>query len=85
MVEDWLLSQNASKLDDDTTTCINRGTGGLSTSDITAVSKAWSTGPEWTVGEGLGSDHLIITTTIKCEVPASHHRVRWSSFSAAVE
>ncbi len=40
LVEDWLLSQNASILNDGTATCVNRGTGGLSTPDITAVSNA---------------------------------------------
>ncbi len=39
------------------------------TPDITAVSNAWSTETEGTVGESLGSDHLPITTTIRCEVP----------------
>ncbi len=38
--EDWLISQNASILNDGTATCVNRGTGGLSTPDITAVSNA---------------------------------------------
>ncbi len=46
LVEDWLLSQNASILNDGTATCINRGAGGLSTPDITAVSNAFSTGTE---------------------------------------
>ncbi len=83
MVEDWLLSQNASILNDGIATCINRGTGG------------WSTGAEWTLGEDLGSDHLPITTTIGCEVPAasvSQRRARWNtsnvnwtSVSSAVE
>ncbi len=60
-----------------------------------AVSNAWSTGTEWTVGEDLGSDHLPITTTIRCEVPAASASQRgarwntmtvdWNSFSAAVE
>ncbi len=30
-VEDWLLSQNASILNDGTATCVNRGAGGLNT------------------------------------------------------
>ncbi len=64
-------SQNASILNDGAATFVNRGTGGLSTTDITAVSNAWSTGTEWTVGEDLGSDHLPITITIRCEVPAA--------------
>ncbi len=94
-VEDWLLSQNASILNDGTATCINRGTCGLSTPDITAVSNAWSTGTEWTVVEDLGSDHLPITTTIGCKEPAAsapHRRARWNmnnvdsnTFSTAVE
>ncbi len=77
LVEHWLLSQNASILNDCTATCVNRGTGGLSTAYITAASNAWSTGTEWVVGEDLGSDHLPITPSTRCEVPAalvSHHR-----------
>ncbi len=45
-VEAWLLSLNASILNDATATCVNRGTGGLSPPEITAVSNAWSTGTE---------------------------------------
>ncbi len=77
-----LLSQNASILNDGTAACVNWGTGGLSTPDITAVSNAWLTGTEWRVGEDLGSDHLPITTTIRCEVPAaslSQCRARWNT------
>ncbi len=77
LVEDWLLSQNASILNNGTATCVNRGTGGLSTLDVTTVSNACSTGTEWTVGEDHGSDHLSITPTIRCDVPAasaSQHR-----------
>ncbi len=68
---------------------------GLSTPDITSVSNAWSTGTEWTVGEDLGSDHLPITTTIRCEEPAASafqcrarwntRNVDWNAFSAGVE
>ncbi len=82
MVEDWLLSQNASILNDGTASCINRGTGGFSIPDITAVSNGWSTGTQWAVGEDLGSDHLPITTTIGCEVPAAsapQRRARWNA------
>ncbi len=46
LVEDWLRSYNASFLIEGTATCVNRGTSGLSTPDITAVSNAWSTGTE---------------------------------------
>ncbi len=46
LVEHWLLCQNASNLNHGTATCVNRGTGGLSTPDITVVSNAWSTGTE---------------------------------------
>ncbi len=67
LVEEWLLSQNASTFNDGTATCVNRRAGGLSMLNITAVSNAWSTGTEWTVSEDLGSDHLPITTTIRCE------------------
>ncbi len=71
LVEDLFLSQNASILNDGTATCVNWGTGGLSTPDITAVSNAWSTGTEWRVGENLDSDQLPITTTTRCKVPAA--------------
>ncbi len=74
---------------------INRDTDDLSTPDVTAISKAWLTGTEWTVGKDLGSDHLPFTTTIRCDVPAasaSYRRDRWNptnvdwnSFSTAVE
>ncbi len=57
LVDDWLLSEKASILNDGTATCVTRGTGSLSTPDITAASNAWSTGIEWTVSEDLGSDH----------------------------
>ncbi len=82
LVEDWLLSQNAIILNDGTPTCVNRGAGGLNKPDITVISNAWSTGAEWTVGEDLGSDHLPITTTIRCEVPVasvSQCRARWNA------
>ncbi len=46
LVEDLLLSQNASILNNGIAMCENWGTGGLSTPDITAVSNAWSTGTE---------------------------------------
>ncbi len=44
-----------------------------------------------TVGEDLGFDHLPMTTTIRCEVPAASasrwnaKNVDWNAFSAAVE
>ncbi len=81
-VENLFLYQNARILNDGIATCVNWGTGGLSTPDITAVSNAWSTGTEWTVGEDLGSDHLPITTTIRCEAPAasvSQCTARWNT------
>ncbi len=76
LIEDRLLPQNASILNDGTATCVNRGTGGLSTLDITAVSNALSPGTEWTVGKDLCSDHLPITTTISTQNLLEHKERR---------
>ncbi len=81
VVEEWFLSQNANIFHDGTATCINRCTGGLSTSDIIAANNAWPTGTEWTVGQNIGSNHLPKTTTIRCEVQvasASNRIARWN-------
>ncbi len=72
LVEDWLLSQNASILNDGTATCVNRGADGLST----PVRNAWSTGTEWMVGEDLDSDHLPIDNTEVSAASASHRKAR---------
>ncbi len=89
---DWLFSQNASILNDGTSTCVNRGPGGLSTPDNTVVSNVDIFAY---LALDLGSDHLPITPTIRCEVPAAPSSKRracwnirntdWNQFSAAVE
>ncbi len=81
-MENWLPYLNANTLNDGATTYFNRGTGGFSTPDITAVSNAWSTETECTVNEGLGCGHLPIITIIRCLVPAAsafYRRVRWNT------
>ncbi len=45
LVEGWLLSQNASILNDGTAMCVNRGTGGLSTPTLQPSAMPGQPGP----------------------------------------
>ena len=66
---DWMLENNLTCLNDGTPTRINRGTGGLSTSDITLVSDSLKNKVKWSVisETTMGADHSPIVCDIKTD------------------
>jgi len=59
MIIDWVLDNDLACLNDGSHTRVNRGTGGLSTPDITFVTPGLNTKSKWTTIEetDMGSDH----------------------------
>ena len=69
-IEDWLLNNNFSVVNDGSATRVNVGTGGKSAPDITLVHSSWLEKVEWSPTECMGSDHLPILVTIDCQIEA---------------
>lgn len=63
-IEDWCVDASLIALNDGSATRINPATGGLSAPDITLATADIAGGANWSTGEGMGSDHLPILTTI---------------------
>ena len=80
-VEDFMIEENLSVLNDGCATRINPGTGNGSTPDVTLVGKNWSGKTTWDLDEDLGgSDHLPIIISINAKVsvmPATMRPARW--------
>lgn len=84
-ITDWLLEQNLFCINDGSPTRINRGTGGLSTPDITCTTEGIKNSVKWTVihETTMGSDH----SPIVCEyrpggiqtISTTPMRSRWKS------
>ena len=64
-VVDWTLEKDLCICNNGDPTRINRGTGGLSSPDITIVSKNLEQHVTWTVDEDLGSDHSPIIIKVR--------------------
>ena len=81
---DWMLDNDLTCLNDGSPTRVNRGTGGLSTPDITFISRNLSTKVKWHVVEDtdMGSDHSPIVIEVSDAVPqtitSTPLRTRWS-------
>ena len=80
-----MLENNLQCLNDGTPTRINRGTGGLSTPDITFVSESLRNKAKWSVigDNSMGSDHSPVVCEIRTEgiqtISTTPMRTRWKS------
>ena len=81
-IEEWMADNDLLCANDGTRTSINRGTTGESSPDTFLVHTRWRSRAEWTVGECLGSDHLPMVITLRCEVglfPQAPKPARWKT------
>ena len=82
-LEDWLIENELTVLNDNSPTRINPATGGRSSPDITLCGSNWSYKTTWTTGEGMGkSDHSPIVTEMHSEVshnPVFKGQAKWKS------
>ena len=83
IITDWLLTNNFQVCNDGSATRVNRGTGGISSPDITLASSRWAAKCEWITTECLGSDHLPILLLIDCRMKTSkihpEEGLRWKT------
>ena len=94
-IEEWLADKILLCATDGSTTRVNRGTAGESTPDVFFVPAEWRKRTEWSVGEGLGSDHLPMLNSIRFTVSTFQQtpqqtrwktkEVNWADFTAAVK
>ena len=95
-VVDLVLANNLCCCNDGSPTRINRGTGGLSTPDVTLASSNLNNKITWTSIDDLGSDHMPIILEIMNEYTRRHVKGRrrkrwrrknadWGSFTQSVE
>ena len=75
-IEDWTIDVSLTTLNDGSATRINPATGGLSAPDITLATGDIARGATWETGEGMGSDHLPILTSIPVARPKPQRRGR---------
>ena len=81
----WMLEKNLQCLNDGSPTRINRGTGGLSTPDITCCTQSLSPKMKWAAIEetSMGSDHSPIVLELKASdiqsISTTPLRTRWKS------
>ena len=75
-IEDWTIGVSLTTLNDGSATRINPATGGLSAPDITLATGDIAGGATWETGEGMGSDHLPILTSIPVARPKPQRRGR---------
>ena len=84
-IADWMLDNNLHCINDGTPTRINRGTGGLSSPDVTCVTQGMNTKMKWTVVEEttMGSDHSPIIMELKDgdiqTISTTPLKTRWKS------
>ena len=82
-VEDWAIENDLNILNDGSPTHVNRGTGGLSTPDISFCGKSWQNKTAWSVEDPIGnSDHnpiLIEVHSKMLHVKTSDGSTRWKS------
>ena len=82
-IEDWLLDQDLTTLNDGSSTLTRKRDGKKSCPDLTVVGSRWATKCMWKVGEPIGaSDHEPILTTLqeKCEFqPVLPRKARWKT------
>ena len=84
-IVDWMLNNNLNCINDGTPTRINRGTGGLSSPDVTCVTQGLNTKMKWTVIEEttMGSDHSPIVMELKNSdiqtISTTPLKTRWKS------
>ena len=82
---DWMLTNNLECLNDGSPTRINRGTGGLSTPDVTCVTQDLRNKMKWNVVEEttMGSDHSPIIMELKSSgiqtISTTPLKTRWRS------
>tara|TARA_B110001454_G_scaffold192176_1_gene192306 strand:+ start:1042 stop:4992 length:3951 start_codon:yes stop_codon:yes gene_type:complete len=82
---DWVLNNDLKCLNDGSHTRVNRGTGGLSTPDITFTTPGLNLKSKWSVVEetDIDSDHLPIVTEIRNSevqtISTTPFRARWKS------
>jgi len=62
--------------DSSTATRVNRGTGGLSSPDITMAHPHITEWVEWSVGEDMGSDHLPVIVHVHCNVEVTKRKTQ---------
>ena len=95
-IEDWVIENELTVLNDGSPTRVNPATGNESTPDVTLVGKKLKEKCTWEVGEQIGSsDHLPITTTIHKKITHQpvmgregrwkRNGVDWSKFRNVVE
>ena len=82
-IEDWLIENELTVLNDNTPTRINPATGGLSSPDVTLCGTNWSHKTTWTTEDGMGkSDHNPIVIEMHSEVshnPVFKGQAKWKS------
>ena len=82
---DWILANDLKCLNDGSHTRINRGTAGISTPDVTAVTRDLDTKAKWCVIEDtdMDSDHLPIVIEIRNQniqsISTTPFKARWRS------
>ena len=82
---DWVLDNDLTCLNDGSHTRVNRGTGGLSTPDITFTTPGLNTKTKWSCVEetDIDSDHLPIVMEIRKSdvqtISTTPFRSRWKS------
>ena len=95
-IEDWIITNNLTVLNDGSATRMDRVTFTESTPDITLVGDKWKNKCTWQVGEQIGlSDHLPIKTVVNVKVTHQpvfgkegrwkRNGVDWSVFKEEVE
>ena len=65
LVTDFITDKDLICANSGSPTRVNRGTGGLSTPDITLTSKCFNNKVSWTTDDCLGSDHLPVITELQ--------------------
>ena len=82
-LEDWMIDNDLTILNEGDSTRINRATGGLSTPDITFCGSNWSNKTTWQTIDGIGnSDHTPILIEIHGDVkhnPIFQGQAKWKS------
>ena len=87
-IVDFTLTHNLFLCNDGSPTRINRGTGGMSSPDITIASTSLANKISWATLNDLGSDHMPIVIEVKNEHTKRHpqskkqRRRRWRSAKA---
>ena len=86
-IVDFTLHNNLFLCNKGTPTRINRGTGGMSSPDVTLASASLADKITWTTLDDLGSDHMPIVIEVKNERTRRHthckkQRRRWRNAKA---